>query len=172
MYEERLSSITAIVSSSHSQTITWPSSVCQTNLFNQYEAYTSETLLGKHGKTAQFWMTYIHLINNYHLFERAIRTGDHELFFYCLPEMRKIFFALNHQNYARWLVYFHHRLIRMEDTHPGISKDFQAGLISIRRTSKPFSRQPIDITLEQTINADAAGRCSGICYCVCFRCFS
>jgi hypothetical protein len=66
IYKVALSSMTAMVSSSHSQTITWPSSV--TNLFNKYEAYMSETLLGKHGKTAQFWMTYIHLINHYHIF--------------------------------------------------------------------------------------------------------
>ena len=45
----------------------------------------------------------------------------------------------------------------MEDTHPGISEYFENGGISIRRTNKGFSRVPIDLTLEQTINRDAVG---------------
>jgi len=35
-------------------------------------------------------------------------------------------------------------------------------LFSIRRTDKNFSRSAIDITLEQTTNADAASRNTGI----------
>lgn len=36
-----------------------------------------------------------------------------------------------------------------------------AGLFSIRRTSNQFSQVPIDLTLEQTVNADAASRMTG-----------
>ena len=157
--EETSQFVQLLVSNPQYETISWNESI--TSLFEKYESYSSDTLHGRHGKTAQFWMCYIRLISLYHTFERAIRTGDYKLFISCLPEMMKIFFALNHQNYARWLVYFHDRLIRMEETHPGIEQDFEAGILSIRRTSKPFSRQPIDITLEQTINADAAGSCTG-----------
>ncbi|GFW81163.1 uncharacterized protein TNCV_4805311 [Trichonephila clavipes] len=38
-------------------------------------------------------------------------------------------------------------------------KDF-----GIKRTNKPFSRQPIDLTLEQTINAYAARTLTGIAH--------
>jgi hypothetical protein len=44
----------------------------------------------------------------------------------------------------------------MEDTHPGIMEYFEKGIISIRRTNKPFSRIPIDLTVEKIANADAA----------------
>lgn len=35
---------------------------------------------------------------------------------------------------------------------------------SVKRTQKSFSRQPVDLTLEQTINADAANKLTGISY--------
>ena len=40
-------------------------------------------------------------------------------------------------------------MMRMEDTHPDITEYFEKGMISIRRTSKPFSRIPIDLTVEK-----------------------
>lgn len=36
------------------------------------------------------------------------------------------------------------------------------GYLGIKRTDKSFSRQPTDLTLEQTINADAAKRLTGV----------
>lgn len=46
--------------------------------------------------------------------------------------------------------------------HPGIVQEFEKGSFGIKRTEKPFSRQPIDFTLEQTINLDATRRLIGI----------
>ena len=51
--------------------------------------------------------------------------------------------------------------MNMETTHPGITQDFDDGIISIRRTSKPFSASAIDLTLEQTQNKDAANSSTG-----------
>lgn len=50
----------------------------------------------------------------------------------------------------------------MAETHPGLEEDFKNGFFGIKRTEKPFSRQPVDLTLEQTINADAARKLTGI----------
>ena len=36
------------------------------------------------------------------------------------------------------------------------------GALSIRRTNKTFSRAPVDLTLKQTINADAVSMKTGI----------
>ena len=52
--------------------------------------------------------------------------------------------------------------MQMEETHPGITEDFDAGIISLRRTNKPFSASAIDLTLEQTQNKDAANSATGI----------
>lgn len=129
---------------------------------DSYETYCERTLNGDHGATAQYWMIYIQFIQLYHTFIRAVRTGDHHLYIFTLPSIIRIFFAFNHQNYSRWLTLFHENLMNMEETHPGIAQDFVEGILSIRRTEKPFSRLPIDLTLEQTINADAANSFSGM----------
>ena len=51
---------------------------------------------------------------------------------------------------------------------------FKKGMFGIKRSSKSFSRSPIDLALEQTINADAANQRTGIgsdgqnlIFCVC-----
>ena len=68
------------------------------------EAYTSfcEKTSGNHGKTAQYWIGYINLVNLYHKFSRSIRSGDLELYIYCLPNLAEFFFAFNHDNYGKW----------------------------------------------------------------------
>ena len=55
-----------------------------------------------------------------------------------------------------------HNFLKLSKTHSEVSKDFQEGCFAIRRTQIEFSASPIDITLEQTINADAASQKTGI----------
>ncbi|GFX38378.1 uncharacterized protein TNCV_2343541 [Trichonephila clavipes] len=51
-----------------------------------------------------------------------------------------------------------YNLNKVDETHPGLKNDFMNGCFGIKRTDKPFSSTPIDLTLETTINAEAA-RC-------------
>lgn len=102
------------------------------------------------------------MVDLYHLFSRSVRTNDIPLFIYCLPQLIIIFFAFNHQNYARWLLRYLNNLMNMETTHPGLRDYLEKGVFTIRRTNKNFSRGPVDLTLEQTINADAANKLTGI----------
>ncbi|GFU27035.1 uncharacterized protein TNCV_280221 [Trichonephila clavipes] len=52
----------------------------------------------------------------------------------------------------------------MKHTSPGLKNDFMNGCFGIKRTDEPFSRIPIDLTLEQTINAEAARRLNAIAH--------
>lgn len=88
--------------------------------------------------------------------------GDFEVYKYIIPKITNLFFMVNQQNYARWCVKYSDNLNNIDETHPGLRDDFKKGFFGIKRTEKPFSRIPIDLTLEQTINADAARRLSGI----------
>jgi hypothetical protein len=56
----------------------------------------------------------------------------------------------------------------MEDFHLGITEQFENGMISIRRTNKSFSWTPIDLVVEQTINAEATNRSRVNMYSFCF----
>lgn len=127
-----------------------------------YKTFRDETVLGKHGVTAKYWLLYVDFVRLYHKFSRSIRMADYKLYISLLPKIISVFFAFNHHNYARWLTRFHDNLLSMDETHPGIREYFERGIISIRRTNKNFSRIPIDLTLEQTINCDAASSSSGI----------
>ena len=132
------------------------------HFLEEYEAFSQLTREGKHGATARYWMIYIDLISVYFLFSRACRTNDVDLFIYSLSLMCPVFFSANKQNYARYMVRFILNLLNMDTTHPGVRQMLEKGALTIRRSSKPFSRLPVDMTLEQTINADAASRLTGI----------
>ena len=127
-----------------------------------YSNYTEKTIIGEHGSTAKFWLIYIQLVNLFLKFNHACRTNDVDLFIYALALICPMFFACHRPNYARWMVKYLHSLINMENTHPGIRKIFENGALTIRRSSRSFSRNAVDITLEQTVNADAASRSTGI----------
>ena len=47
-------------------------------------------------------------------------------------------------------------------THPDVFDELKNGFISIHRTEKSFSGSPIDLTLEQIVNADEANQKKGI----------
>ncbi|CAH2102425.1 unnamed protein product [Euphydryas editha] len=131
-------------------------------VFKNYAKFEEKTVHGDFGKTAQFHMVYVKLVHYYLTLSRSIRLGDFELFRNILPKITNLFFAFNHQNYARWTVTYRYNIMKVAETHPGLEEDFKKGFFGIKRTGKPFSRQPIDLTLEQTINADAARRLTGI----------
>lgn len=131
------------------------------DLLNNYNIYKQQTLNGEFGKTPQFYLIYINLVHYYLTLSRCIRNGDFELFKFVLPKITNLFFMCNQQNYARWTVKYSDNLQKVAQSHPDLFEQFQNGFFSIQRTNKPFSKQPIDLVLEQTINADAARRLTG-----------
>ena len=50
----------------------------------------------------------------------------------------------------------------MQDTNPDIHQIFTKGALSVRRAKNYFARNHVTMTLEETINADAASRRTGI----------
>ena len=69
---------------------------------------------------------------------------------------------MDHPNYARWMAKYQLYLLNMDETHPGLRDILKAGGFAVRRTDHSFSRCPVDLTLEQMVNADAASCQSGI----------
>ena len=72
---------------------TWVDEVLQRD-----EAFSEDTRSGKHDKTAQYWMCYIEMIHLYHEFIRSIRTGDLDLYIYCLPKLAAFFLRIQSPN--------------------------------------------------------------------------
>lgn len=130
------------------------------DILKSYDEHFKRTLNGEYGKTPEYICTYIYLVDLLYYYDRAIRTNDLELYKYASFEMNSLFFAFNHQNYARWLCRFNDNLQKIDSTHP--VNQLKNGAFSVRRTQKNFTRSPIDLTLEQTINANAGNRLMGI----------
>ena len=76
--------------------------------------------------------------------------------------MYPLFFITNHSNYARYMVRYHLNLLNMDEMYPGARSVLESCGLSVRRSDKTFCGTPVDLTLEQTINADAASRFTGI----------
>ncbi|XP_077276997.1 uncharacterized protein LOC143905452 [Temnothorax americanus] len=123
-----------------------------------YKEYCKKTLLGEHGKTAQYYLQYCEFINLFLRFSRSIRCSDFELYIDSIYNMSDLFFSLNQPNYARWSIMYVNNLIKAQNSNSRVVSEFRRGAFGIRRTKCGFSRSPVDLTLEQTINADASNQ--------------
>lgn len=88
-----------------------------------------------------------------------MKTNDVTQYIAVFPALLEVFFALNRPNYARWDTLF---LQKLQNTAPQVRKILEKGTFSIRRTRKDYSRSAIDLSLEQTVNRDAASQMKGI----------
>ena len=81
---------------------------------------------------------------------------------FCLKRLSNYFFIFNHPNYARWLVWYHDNLLKLKNTHRQIHEVFSKGYFKLETTTESFSRLPIELTLEQKIDANATCQRKGI----------
>lgn len=132
------------------------------NVMNEYEKYEDRTLRGKHGKTPQYYMMFVRFVKYSMMLNASVRTNDFELLKFALSKVVSLFFIFNQQNYARYLTKYLDNLVKVDETHPGLRMQMEKGSFGVKRTPKSYSRQPVDLTLEQTINADAANKLTGI----------
>jgi hypothetical protein len=121
---------------------------------HEYDLYFTRAMNGDVGPTAQYWTMYVYMVNRVHRdLMRAVRTNDVDGYINILPALIDIFFNLIDQ-------ITHVGQLEMAD--PRIRAVLQAGAFSLRRTGKISSRSAIDLTLEQTVNRDAASPVGGI----------
>lgn len=128
----------------------------------EYKIFSEATLNGEHGKTAQYFMRYIFIMNIYFRFSRSIRTSDVPLMVETLFEMSNLFFIFNHKNYARWTLKYVASLITIQQENPSLFKEFTKGALGIKRNDVNLSRCPVDLVVEQTVNADAENALTGL----------
>ena len=76
--------------------------------------------------------------------------------------MQHYIFMTNHHNYACWMSLYSLHLATLETIQLDIENVLTEGGFSVNRTGKSFAGVPVDLALEQTINADAKSRLKGI----------
>ena len=91
----------------------------------KYAEFREDVRQGCLGKTAQFWLMYLDLMQIQNLIHIAVQENDFELrltgWKYFLP----FYFALNKTNYARYGSFYVHFLERIESVHPGLKEMLQ-----------------------------------------------
>ena len=76
------------------------------NLISRYQQFKTDVRNGKLGKTAQFWMMYIDLMELQQMAHTSIQTNDFDMRLYAWENILPYYFALNKVNYARYGTYY------------------------------------------------------------------
>ena len=124
-------------------------STCR-KIFSKVESCKENIREGGHGKTAQFWLSYMDQVWRVLNLIRAVKTNDYDLYRRIIIDMPDLFFAYDMQNYARYTAYYSVFLTNIETTHPGASDLLRKGAISVARSLVPGSRCQVDKTMEET----------------------
>ena len=124
------------------------------NVMEKFEEYL-HFLKNDNGPLSAFWMTYIDLVELLLGFIRSHREGDWLLFMFCIQKMIPWCFAMDKINYARYLSINFAEMSNLDTKQPEISQYLKDGGFSVQLGSRnPFSRIPVDQTLEETVNKD------------------
>lgn len=113
-----------------------------------YYSWTKEE--GKRYPQFAFWNLVITLIDLNLLLVKSIRQGLYTLYVATLQKSVPYFFALDHQNYARWLS-VQIRDLKISHTLVQIYTEFLAGKFAISSTGNQFSIIPFDQANEYNI---------------------
>lgn len=128
-------------------------------LYSKFSAFKDAIRQGDHGKTAILWLNYMDKVALLLQFTRATRLNDFDLHIISLWNMCSAFFSFNHHNYARYLPVYLLTLMNLSHTHPGAEDLLRRNGFSVSRSDVPSARNPVDLTIEETINRHAKSHC-------------
>ena len=80
-----------------------PSSNSLNGLISKYMTYRQEVSNGRIGKTAQFWMIYLNMMQVQTMAHTAVQENDWNSLMHCWKEFLPLYFILNKTNYARYV---------------------------------------------------------------------
>ena len=97
----------------------------------------------------QFWHTSLQLELLLLVFLKSLRRADFGMYVDAVWKMLPWFFALNHPNYARWLITHVRDMRALGDQAPSVAQTFNQGLFAVSKTLRRFSAIAIDQAHEQ-----------------------
>ena len=128
------------------------------DFIQKYYSCFDDGLIGKHGKTAAYWLRYVHLVDLLHSLHYAIMSNDFDGRLAAWKELLPTFFFFDKTHYARYGSYYVKAMENIDVTHPGAKEELMQIGISVRRNDFGVG-QAVDLAGEQTYmrNAKTSG---------------
>ena len=92
----------------------------------------------------QYWATTKELEVCILTYAQSLREATFEMYLDALTELTPWFFALDHTNYACWILVHLMDMAELPKTHPDIYGEFHSGHFTVQKTNQVFSAIPID----------------------------
>ena len=131
------------------------------HLFYAYQKFQKEVASGVHGKTAQFWLSYMNHVELIMRFLIVTKKNILEIYQACINSMSPLFFTFGSIKYARYLSFYSVLLQNIDQTHPGAKELLEKGALSVARSLLLGCRNPVDLTTEQTFMKYAKSKGGG-----------
>ena len=98
----------------------------------------------------KFWLLTLEFQLSVLILVRSFREADFNLYVDALVKIVPWFFALDHQNYARWLPVHIRDMTCLQNYNPEAAAEFGKGNFIIYKSEKAFSSIAIDLAHEQS----------------------
>jgi hypothetical protein len=107
--------------------------------------------LSRSNESPQFnyWHQTLYLQTLMFAFTRSLREGNFDLYVQSLTKILPYLYAFDHTHYARWLSVHVRDLCTVQERHPRLHEEFQAGKFVVHKTAKKFSGIALDHCHEQ-----------------------
>ena len=102
-----------------------------------------------------FWLMYSDCVWVLFRFQQAVKQNNFDMYLESLRQLCSLLFSSDHQNYARYLPVYLTTLTNLQTSHPGSEELLRENGFSVSRSDVPGCHNPIDLTIEQTINRHA-----------------
>ena len=119
---------------------------------DKYSAFKDTVRKGDLGDTARFWISYCDCVWTLLHFLESVKENDVDLYIRSLRQLCGLMFSADHLSYARYLPMYYLQLSTAMSTNPEAQSLLSRYGISVSRSSVPGCRNPVDLTIEQTIN--------------------
>lgn len=124
------------------------------HLFDLFQQYLS-LLRSEAGPLAQFWMSYIDMVETLLHMIRSSREGNWLLHLYAIRAVLPWCFAYDRINYSRYLSVYYAEMSSLSIDHPDVHDQLDNGGFSVQiGRQNPFGRIPVDQIIEETVNKD------------------
>ena len=124
----------------------------------QYNELAQKCLNGELGKTPQYWMIYMKMIDRIQTLHHSVSANSYDLRRLIWRQSLPFCFATNRVHYSRYGTYYVQSLDHLDSTHPGAKEEVAEMGLSVRRNTLGIG-QAVDMAGEQSYmkNAKTAG---------------